>query len=118
MQKLEKLFVFPPPTLKKLDYELGRPVVLMVYASFIGIWWAVGQNGEDRNKFVVRFGVKVLNYHQHGYTQVNKELWVVVIALKNENEYLIGVTMVMETDCLPLLELIISCYTPNLTMLM
>lgn len=24
----------------------------------------------------------------------------------------------METDCLPLLEIIISCYTPNLTMLM
>ena len=40
-----------------------------------------------------------------------------VSALKNEKEYLIGICVVVETDCLPLLGMITSCSTPNIAML-
>lgn len=37
-----------------------------------------------------------------------------VTAMKNEKEYLISASVVVETDCLPLLGIIVSCYTPNI----
>jgi len=36
---------------------------------------------------------------------------------ENEKEYLIGASVVVETDCLPLLEMIASCSTPDIAML-
>ena len=40
-----------------------------------------------------------------------------VTAMKNEKNYLIGATVVVETDCLPLLEMIASCSTSDFAML-
>ena len=116
MRKLKKL-LSTPPTLKKIDYESGRPVVLTVDASPIGIGWAIGQDDDNGNRYVVRFGAKVLNSRQRGYAQVKRELWGMVTAMKNEKEYLIGATVVVETDCLPLLGMIASCSTPDIAML-
>lgn len=116
MKKLKKL-LSSPPTLKKVDYDSGRPVVLTVDASPIGIGWAIGQDDGEGNRFVVRFGAKVLNSRQRAYAQVKRELWGVVTAMKHEKEYLIGASVVVETDCLPLLGMITSCSTPDLAML-
>jgi hypothetical protein len=41
----------------------------------------------------------------------------VVTAMKNEKEYLIGASVVVETDCLSLLGMITSCSTPDIAML-
>jgi len=71
----------------------------------------------NRNRYVVRFGAKVLNSRQRGYAQVKRELWGMVTAMKNEKEYLIGATVVVETDCLPLLGMIATCSTPDIVML-
>jgi len=90
---------------------------LTVDASPIGIGWAIGQDDDDGNRFVVRFGAKVLNSQQRGYAQVKKELWGVVTAMKSEKEYLIGASMIVETDCLPLLGTISSCSTLDIAML-
>jgi len=116
MKKLKDL-LSSLPTLKKIDYKCRRPVILTVDASPIGIGWAIGQNNESGERYVVRFGAKVLNSRQRAYAQVKRELWGVVTAMKNEKGYLIGATVVVETDCLPLLGMIASCSTPNLAML-
>jgi len=63
MRKLKE-FLSSPPTLKKIDYECGRPIILIVDASSIGIGWAIGQDNECGERYVVRFGAKVLNSHQ------------------------------------------------------
>lgn len=116
MKKLKTL-LSSPPTLKKVDYDSGRPVILTVDASPIGIGWAIGQDDDEGNRYVVRFGAKVLNTCQRAYAQVKRELWGVVTAMKNEREYLIGASVVVETDCLPLLGMIASCSTPDIAML-
>jgi hypothetical protein len=41
----------------------------------------------------------------------------VVTAMKNEKEYLIGASVVVETDCLSLLGMITSCSKPDIAML-
>jgi len=60
MRKLKEL-LSSPPTLKKIDYECGRPVILIVDASPIGIEWMIGQDNECGERYVVKFRAKVLN---------------------------------------------------------
>jgi hypothetical protein len=116
MQKMKKL-LSSPPTLKKVDYDCGRSIILTIDASSIGIGWTIGQDDDSNNNYVVRFGVKVLNSRQQAYAEVKRKLWGVVTTMKNEKEYLIGASVVVETDCLPLLEMITSCSTPEIAML-
>ena len=40
-----------------------------------------------------------------------------VTTLKTDKDYLIGVPVIVETDCLPLLGMIVKCSTPDVTML-
>lgn len=49
--------------------------------------------------------------------QIKRELWSVVIVLKNENEHLIETSIVIEINCLSLLDMIISCSIPEISML-
>jgi hypothetical protein len=48
MKKMKELPLLPP-TLKKVDYECGRLVILIVDASRIGIGWAIGQDDDSKN---------------------------------------------------------------------
>ena len=116
MQKLKELLQ-SAPTLRKVDYECGRPVIVTVDTSPTGIGWAIGQDDEKEHRYVVRFGAKVLSARQRNYPQIKRELWGMVTALKSEKEYLIGTCVVVETDCLPLLGMITSCSTPDIAML-
>ena len=116
VKKLKKMMT-SAPTLKKIDYKCGRPVIVIVDTSPTGIGWAIGQDDEDGNRYAARFGAKVLNGRQRDYPQVKRELWGVVIALKNGKENLIGVEVVVEIDSLPLLGMITSCSTPHIAML-
>ena len=116
MRKLKQLLLFAP-TLGKATYECGRPMIVTVHSRPIRIGWAIGQDDEERNRYVVHFGAKLLNPHQRSYPQVKRELWGVVIALKCDKEYLIGATMVVETIFLPLLGMITSRSTLDIAML-
>ena len=89
----------------------------MVDTSPTGIGWAIRQDDEQGHRYVVRFGAKVLSAHQRNCPQIKRELWGMVTALKNEKEYLIGSCVVVEIDCLLLLEMITSCSTPYIAML-
>lgn len=46
----------------------------MIDASPIGIGWVVGQDDDDGNRYVVRFGTKVLSPCQRAHAQVKREL--------------------------------------------
>ncbi|MCO5604739.1 hypothetical protein L7F22_058909 [Adiantum nelumboides] len=116
MKKL-KVLLQSAPTLRKVNYECERPVIITVDTSPTGIGWAIGQDDEEGHRYVVRFGAKVLSARQRNYPQVKRELWGVVTSLKCDKDYLIGAYVVVETDCLPLLGMIASCSTPNIAML-
>ncbi|MCO5559799.1 hypothetical protein L7F22_013403 [Adiantum nelumboides] len=116
MRKLKKLLL-SLPTIRKVDYECGRPMIVTLDTSPTGIGWAVGQDDEEQRRYVVRFGAKVLNARQRNYPQVKKELWGVVTALKCDREYFIEASVIVEIDYLPLLGMITSCSTPDIAML-
>ncbi|MCO5554583.1 hypothetical protein L7F22_008113 [Adiantum nelumboides] len=116
MKKL-KVLLQSAPTLRKVNYECERPVIITVDTSPTGIGWAIGQDDEEGHRYVVRFGAKVLSVRQRNYPQVKRELWGLVTSLKCDKDYLIGAYVVVETDCLPILGMIASCSTPHIAML-
>ena len=58
-----------------------------------------------------------LNERQRGYAQVKRELWGIILAVKDDKDYLIGNKVIIEMDCLTILGMISTCATPNLAML-
>jgi len=111
-----KRILSSPPVLKQVDYKCGKPVIVTVDTSPIAIGWAVGQDDKDGRRFVIRFGARILTTRQRAYPQVKRELWGAITALKAERNYLIGASVVLETDCLPLLGMISNCTTPDIVM--
>jgi hypothetical protein len=59
----------------------------------------------------------VLSDRQTRYAQVERELWGIITVIKSDREYLIGAEVVIETDCLPILDMLSGCNTPNIAML-
>jgi hypothetical protein len=55
------------PTLRKGVYGNGVPIYVTVDTSPTGIGWVINQEGEDGERFPIRFGVKVLSERQRGY---------------------------------------------------
>ncbi|KAL3680762.1 hypothetical protein R1sor_023718 [Riccia sorocarpa] len=49
--------------------------------------------------------------------KVKRELWGVYSALRTDRDFLIGASVVLETDCLLLLGMVANCNTPDITML-
>jgi hypothetical protein len=88
-----------------------------VDTSPTGIGWVINQEGEDGERFPIRFGAKVLGERQRGYAQVKRELWGIVSAMKADRDHLIGTEVVIETDCLPILGMVSGCATSDLAML-
>jgi hypothetical protein len=62
------------PTLRRGVYGNGVPIYVTVDTSPTGIGWVVSQEGEDGERFPIRFGAKVLSERQRRYTQVKREL--------------------------------------------
>jgi len=106
-----------PPILRSLVYEDGRPIIITVDTSPIAIGWALGQDDNDGVRFASRFGARVLSERARRYSQVKRELWGLLVAMKAEKEYLIGAHVIVETDCLPLLGMISNCTTMDVVML-
>ncbi|MCO5614343.1 hypothetical protein L7F22_068622 [Adiantum nelumboides] len=72
---------------------------------------------EDLEEPRARMENDVLSTRQRDYPQVKRELWGVVTALKCDKEYFIGASVMVETDCLPLIGMIANCSTPDIAML-
>ena len=56
-------------------------------------------------------------YGNRGYTQVKRELWGIISAVKVDKDYLIGTKVTVETDCLLILGMVSGCATLDLAML-
>ena len=97
-------------------YKKDTPAFVTVDTSLIGIGWVINQENEVGTRFAIRFNAKVLSEQQQGYTQVKRELWGIVSAVKADKDYLIGTEVIIETDCLPILGMVSSCATPDLAM--
>ena len=48
---------------------------------------------------------------------MKRDLWGIVTSIKVERDYLIGVEVIIETDCLPILGIIANCDIPDQAML-
>jgi hypothetical protein len=84
------------------------PVILTVDTSGIAVGWCLSQMKNDVRR-PARFGARLLHDAQKNYSQLKKELWGMMIALKSDVIYLRGANLIIETDCLPLLGIIKNC---------
>ena len=75
VRKMKKALV-AAPALRKAVYGKDIPIYVTIDTSPSGIGWVVNQENEDGTRFPIRFGAKVLNERQRGYTQVKHELCV------------------------------------------
>ena len=73
IQKLKKMLL-KAPTLQKVDYKCGRPIILKVDTTPMFIGWAIGKDVEENQRYVVCFGAKILLTRQRDYPQVKREL--------------------------------------------
>jgi hypothetical protein len=92
------------PALRKGVYGNRAPIFVTVDTSPTGIGWVISQEDDEDEIFPIRFGAKVLSERQRGYAQVKRELWGIVSVVKADRGHLIGTEVVIETDCLPILE--------------
>ena len=105
------------PALRKAVYERDSLVYMTVDTSLTGIRCVVNQEDAGSTRFPIRFGAKVPSERQRGYTQLNRELWGIVSAVKADKDYLVGVEAIIEMDCVPILGMVSGCATPDLAML-
>ena len=109
------------PILRPGDYSAealnDRPICVTIDTSPFGVGWAIGQNDNNGNRYAIRFGARVLTERERKYPQVKRELRGLFLALKTDREYLIGVPVIIETDCLPLLGMIFNCDSHDIAML-
>ena len=91
------------PVLRKARYDSEHPIIVIVDTSPIGIGWAISQEEKDGLRYAVHFGAKILTDRQRTYPQIKRELWGMLTTIKMDREYLIGVEVVIETYCRPLL---------------
>ena len=45
---------------------------------------------------------------------MKRELWGIVSAVETDRDYIIGMEVIIETDCLPILGMISGCATPDI----
>jgi hypothetical protein len=116
IRRLKELLL-EAPALRKAEYVGGKPIFVTVDTSLTGIGWVINQEGEDDKRYAIRFGAKVLSERQRKYAQLKRELWGIISVVQFDREYLIGVEVVIETDCLPILGMIFGCNMPDIAML-
>ena len=103
--------------LRKADYSEGKCIFVMLDTSQTGRGWVINQEDSEGNRYTVRFGAKVLQVRQRNYALIKREMWGIISAIKADCDYLIGAEVVIETDCLPILEMISGCSSPDITIL-
>ena len=104
------------PSLRKAVYKADTLVFVTVDTSPIGIGCVANQEVENNARFPSRFGAKVLSKRQQGYAQVKRELWGIISMVNVDMDYLIGMEVIIETDCLPILGMVSECATPDIEM--
>ena len=66
---------------------------------------------------MIFFSAKVLSDRQRKYVEVKRELWGIVSVVKADRDYLIETKVIIETDCIPILNMISNCASTDISML-
>ena len=74
------------PALRKAVYGKESPVFIMMDMSLTGISRVINQEKEGGTIFAIQFSAEVLSERQRGYTQVKRELWGIVSAVKVDKD--------------------------------
>ena len=105
------------PPLRRFVHKEGMPIYIIVYMSLIKIGWIFHQEDEEGGQYAKRFNFKVLSEQQRKYASVKRKLWGITPMMKVYKGYLIGTTVVIEMDGLPILGKISGCTTLGLAIL-
>jgi hypothetical protein len=108
-----------PPILRPPDYECleKRPLILSTDAGPLGGGGYLGQEDEEGRRYVCRYESFLFDKTQQNYSQVKRELLVIVRLLKQLRIYVYGTNFVIESDCLPAIQMIrkLDLVDPTLT---
>jgi hypothetical protein len=116
IRRLKELLL-EAPAVRKVNYTGGKPIFVTVDTNPTRIKWVINQEDQDENRYAICFGAKVLSNRQRNYTQVKRELCGIISTVKSDREYLIGVEVVIEIDCIPILGMISGWNTPDIVMM-
>jgi len=89
MEKLKEAIV-KSPTLRPIDYESGRTVILAVDLCANGAGYILFQEGEDNKRYPSRFGSITFNDCESRYSQAKLELYGLLRSLQAMQLYTIG----------------------------
>jgi transposase InsO family protein len=96
------------------DYREGAgALILTVDASPIGVGGVLTQEGEGRDRFVIRFESELLNKTQRRYPQVKRELYGAFAMVRKLRKYLHGVRFILETDAKPVIGMLSKPELPD-----
>ena len=103
------------PILRPLVYGDGGGVIfLTVDGGPAAVGWVLNQEDSDGRRWPAKFGARTLTEVQRRYGQTKKELFAVRTALREERRYVLGVHVVIETDCRALLGMTVNGTTIDL----
>ena len=77
--------------LRAIDYNSGRPVVLAVDSSVMGVGFIILQVREDGKRYPNRFGSIAWQGRENNCSQAKLELYGLMRALKAVRLYVVGV---------------------------
>ena len=77
----------------------------------------INEANTEGHRESILFKAKVLNEGQHKHAQVKRGIWGIVSTIKTDRQYLTGVEVVIEMDCLPVLRMMQCCTITDVAML-
>jgi len=91
--------ILESPTLRTIDYECGREVILAVDTSNIAVGYILLQVGKDGKRYPSRFGSISLTEVESRYSQAKLELYGLFRALRTVRVHIFGITnLTVEVD--------------------
>lgn len=102
--------------LRPLRYGIrAGQIFLTVDGSPTAAGWVLSQMDDDGLRYPSKFGAKTFRGAQRNYGQTKRELLSVKTALMEEQQSILGVRIIVETDCKALLGMVENCTTLDLS---
>jgi transposase InsO family protein len=109
-----KLRISSYPVIQPPNYsDATRPLILTVDASPIGAGAVLGQENEERVRYVVKYESCLFNSTQRRYAQIKRELYGLYQMVKKLRKYVHGVHFIIETDARSVIGMLKKPDLPN-----
>jgi len=110
-----KAALLSAPVLRALRYDAdAKQIFLTVDTSPIAAGWVVSQLDQNGVRKPAVYGAKTLGRPQRNYDQSKRELYGLKLALQAEKQNILGVHVIVETDCKPVIGMIKNCNTADI----